>query len=137
MNAPRTARIGRRLATALSSQTWVLAVLNNGSTVAGTDQRQSDVDFTVIVRRAADRAKVLRLLRRRFPYRYLGLDHGVPSFSDRRKIGVTIIDRATVERWLRLLYRTPADFLELEGTVQHKIVEAVAIFDPQCLLERY
>ena len=137
MNASRTRRIGRRLVAALSSQAWVLAIFNNGSTVAGTDQRESDVDFTVIVRRAADRGRALRLLRRRFPYRYHGLDHGVPSFSDRRTIGVTIIERATVERWLRRLYRTPTDFLELEGIVQHKIAEAVAVFDPGSLLDRY
>ena len=137
MYASRTTEIGRRLTAALSSRTWVLAILNNGSTVAGTDQRESDVDFTVIVRRSADRARTLRLLRRGFSYRYLGLDHGVPSFSDRRKIGVLILERAAVERWLRLLYRSPKDFLELEGTVQHKIVEAVGIFDPRGLLETY
>jgi len=66
-----TARVALRIASALSDEPAVLAVFLNGSTVAGTDQHDSDRDFTVIVRRRGDRAAALRLLRRRF--RYLGL----------------------------------------------------------------
>jgi len=89
----------------------------------------------VVVRQARDRTTVLRVLRRRF--RYLGLDHGVASFAGRRKLGITILDRASATRLLRRLYRSPEDFLESQGVVQHKIVEAIAIYDPGGLLPRY
>lgn len=137
MDTFRTARVIDRLKAALSPQPWVVAILHNGSTVAGTDQPGSDVDFTVIVRQARDRGKVLGLLQQKFGYRYLGLDHGTLSFRARRKIGIAVADRPTVERWLRCLYQTPEDLLELQGVVQHKIVEAVPVYDPHELLANY
>ena len=133
----RVTRIEGRLRSIFSSRSWVSAIFLNGSTVAGTDQSGSDVDFTVIVSRPADRARALGLLRRRFGYRYLGLDHGVPTFRARRKIGVVILDRGTVDRWLGRLYRSPEDLRNLQGVIQHKIVEAVAVHDPQGVLPRF
>lgn len=137
LRSPAATRIGSRLNSILASRPWVTALLHNGSTVVGTDQAGSDVDFTVIVSRPTDRARALRLLRRRFRYRYLGLDHGVPTFQDRRRIGVVIVDRGTVDRWLGRLYRSPEDLRNLQGVVQHKIVEAVSVHDPRGLLPRY
>lgn len=137
MDTARIARVSDRLNAALSPQSWLVAIFHNGSTVAGTDQSGSDVDFTIIVRRSKDRGRVLQVLKHRFGYRYLGLDHGTLSFRDRRKVGITVVDRPTVDRWLRRLYRGPEDLLALQGVVQHKIVEATSIYDPQGLLAKY
>lgn len=133
MDSSGSRLLGDRLRSLLSSEPWVMAVFRNGSTVVGTDQPGSDVDFTVLVREPRDRARALALLKRRF--RFLGMDHGVPTFAGRRKIGITLLDRATVEDLLRHLYRSPEDLLERQAAVQHKIVEAVAVHDPQGLLK--
>jgi hypothetical protein len=114
---------------------WVVAIFLNGSTVVGTDQPDSDIDFTVIVREDRDRLRALRLLRRHF--RFLGLDHGVPTFAGQRRLGITLLDRRAAARLLSRLYRSPQDLLAVQGTVQHKFVEAVAIFDPNGLLVKY
>jgi len=137
-NLPGPARAaGQRLYDVLSPRPWVAAVFHNGSTVAKTDQPESDVDFTVVVQGRGAEARTLRLLKTQFRYHYLGLDHGVPSFRARRNLGIVIVDRPTIEDWLARLYRSPEDFLDLQGVVQHKIVEAVPIFDPDHLLDRY
>lgn len=137
MDAARVARAENRLRAALSPHPWVLAVFRNGSTVAGTDRPDSDVDFTVIVARTNDRPKVLGVLKRGFGYRYLGLDHGTLAFRDRRKIDITVLGRPTVENWVRRLYRSPENLLELQHVVQHKVVDAVPVYDPQRLLAGY
>lgn len=136
MDAVRVARAEKRLGAILSPRPWVLAVFRNGSTVAGTDQPDSDVDFTVVVAHASDRAKALKVLRRGF-YRYRGIEHGTLLFRDRRPIDITVVDRPTVERWLRTLYRSPKSLLRLQNVVQHKIVDAVPVYDPQRLLIAY
>ena len=131
-DGPRAAEI---LTATLAPRPFVVAIFRNGSTVVGAGQPGSDVDFTVILRRKSDRAKTLALLRGRLEY--LGLDHGVPTFRGRRRIGVVLLARSTVEGILRSLYRTPESLLELQGVVQHKIVEAAAVHDPRGVLPRY
>jgi predicted nucleotidyltransferase len=135
MNDRHSARVGKRLEAILSRKPWVLAIFLAGSTVAGTNRPGSDLDFTVIVRREGNREDALRLLKRHF--RFQVLDHWVATFAGRPKPDIAIIDRPSVERLLRLLYRSPEDFLRVRNFVQHKIVEAAPIYDPQRLLVKY
>jgi hypothetical protein len=130
-----TARVGEQVKAALSREPRVLAIFRNGSTVVGTDQPGSDLDFTVIVRSKSDRGKALTLLKQRF--RFLNVHDWCASFAGRRKPDITILDRPTVDRLVRLLYRSADDFVKAQNTVQHKIVEAVPIYDPLQLLDNY
>jgi predicted nucleotidyltransferase len=130
-----TARVSEQLKAALSREPRVLAIFRNGSTVAGTDQPGSDLDFLVIVQRKTDRGRALKRLKQHF--RFLSVYDWCASFAGRRKPDITIFDRPSVDRLLRLLYRSPDDLVKVQNTVQHKIVEAVPIYDPLGLLEKY
>jgi predicted nucleotidyltransferase len=135
VNDRHTARVATRLKAILSRKPWVLAIFVTGSRVAGTAQPGSDLDFAVIVRRKSNREETLRVLKRHF--RFLVLDHWVATFAGRPKPDIAIIDRPSMDRLLRLLYRSPQDFLRVRNFMQHKIVEAAPIYDPQRLLVTY
>ena len=128
-------RISNKIRGILSEQSYTLAIFNNGSSVVGTDTPESDIDFTIIVKSKADINKALKLLKSNISF--LGVEHDVPHFDFQRKIGICIYDKRTIEFFIKTLYKSKEDFIKLQNVLQHKIVEAIPIYDSNRILVKY
>lgn len=124
-----------KIKTILSDKSYVLAIFNNGSTVVGTDLPQSDVDFTVVVKNKEDINKTINLLKKSI--KFLGVDHEVPHFEFKKKLGICIYEKSTMDFFVNILYKSKDDFLQWQKVLQHKVVEAIPVYDPDNLLKEY
>ena len=127
--------ICKKLKTILSDKLYVLAIFNNGSSIVGTDLPQSDVDFTIVVKSKSDINKTLSLLKKNL--KFLGVYHEVPHFEFKKKLGICIYDKQTMDFFVNILYKSKKDFLQWQKVLQHKIIEAIPVYDPKDLLKRY
>ena len=116
-------------------KTYVMAILNNGSSVAGTDLPESDIDFTIIVKNKEYVNKALNLLKKNI--KFLGVEHEVPYFEFKKKLGICVYDKKTMDSFVKILYKSKDDFLQWQKVIQHKVVEAVPIYDPGNILKAY
>ncbi|MCL5429968.1 MAG: nucleotidyltransferase domain-containing protein [Candidatus Marsarchaeota archaeon] len=126
----------KRIKSCLADKQYTIAIFNNGSTIAGTETNDSDIDFTVLVKSKADVNRALKLLKTSI--KFVFIDHGVPTFKfNGKRIGVTIWEKRKADYFVNSLYKSSKDLLEWQGTVQHKIVEAIPVYDPENLLKLY
>lgn len=128
--------ICKKLKSVLIKFPKLIAIFNNGSTIVGTDTPESDIDFTIIVKNKNDISKVLSILKKNF--KFLGIDHEVPLFKyKKRELAICVYDKKTMDFFVNVLYKSKDDFLRWQDTLQHKIIEAIPIYDPQKLLSKY
>jgi len=116
-------------------KTYVMAILNNGSSVAGTDLPESDIDFTIIVKNKEYVNKALNLLKKNI--KFLGVEHEVPYFEFKKKLGICVYDKKTMDSFVKILYKSKEDFLQWQKVIQHKVVEAMPLYDPENILKAY
>jgi len=125
-----------RLLEALAAEPALVALFLGGSHAAGTATPASDVDVTVLVDDEAAIEQALERLGDEFTL--LGTFHEVPHFRcGPSRLAVCAYHRGWVDGWVAHAFRSPDDLLQWQGWLQHKIVDAVALHDPDDLLRGY
>jgi predicted nucleotidyltransferase len=133
-------QVGEKIKKILFSRKEVLAIFMNGSVVVETDVEQSDIDFTIIVKNQKNIGDVIDLLRRNF--KFIELESEYPYLNlelkfENKKLDISIFSKKTMDDFVNNLYKNKENFLNLQKVVQHKVVEAIAIYDPINLLVKY
>jgi hypothetical protein len=132
----RIARVATVLRDQLQPCRFVAAVFRNGSHVAGTAQADSDIDFTVLVQCEEEVEAAHQRLTEAFAFR--GLCHEVHQYShEGQDIACTMLTREAVEGMVGGVFASRELLLAYQGALQHKVVEAVAVHDPEGLLAAY
>ena len=127
-----------RIKKLLSEEKEVLAIFNNGSSIVGMDDTNSDLDFVVILKNSQGENKIIRLLRKTFktiknpedPEIVVEEQYDVLG----RRADFTFITEKEMNKKIINFYRSKENFLELQHFIKHKIVDSVAIYDPKKLL---
>lgn len=132
----RIAQLNRLMEQILGCDPGVKAVFLNGSQVTGEAGPGSNVDYTVLAKHAECVEDVDRLLGQFL--RPLGHAHGVPEYEfGGVRVSVSIFPRSAADGWIDQAFVSGEDLLDCQGVLQHKFVEAQAIYDPDGVLAEY
>ncbi len=122
-----------------SEEREVIAILNNGSSAIGKDKEGSDIDFLIIVRDKEGIERIRRIFRKK--YKILKNEES-PEIEVEEQYGVlgkrvdpTIIPKEEIEKKVKTFYNSKENFLSLQHFIKHKIVDSVAIYDKEKLVE--
>ncbi len=125
----------------LSKESEVLAIFNNGSSIVGLDMPKSDLDFVIITTNDKDEKKILKTLRNNFE---VFKNEENPNIKVEEQFDVlgkrtdfTIISKQKIEYKINNFYKSSANFLELQHFIKHKLVDSVAVYDPNKLLNEW
>jgi hypothetical protein len=125
----------------LYSKPEVIAIFNNGSAIVGMDFPGSDVDFVIIVKKSGDKRKVRNLFRKNFKILKNEEDPDIEVEEQYEVAGKradpTIISKKDMGKKVYDLNKSSENFLNLQHFIKHKIVDAVAIYDEQCLMPKW
>ena len=130
-----------RIKEVLSKESEVLAVFNNGSSIVGMDTPGSDLDFVVIMKNDKDENKIVKLLRNNFEVFKNEENPGIEVEEQfnvlKRRADFTFISKKKMEEKVNSFSNSSANFLELQHFIKHKIVDSVAVYDPNKLLTKW
>ncbi len=125
----------------ISKEPEVLAIFNNGSSIVGMDASNSDLDFVVILKSDKDEKKIAKILRKNFRVfkneEHPGIDVEEQFDVLGRRADFTFISRKRMEEKVNNLYKSEDNFLELQHFIKHKIVDSIAVYDPDKLLTKW
>lgn len=126
---------------AIAQEPEVLAIFNNGSAVIGIGDPSSDVDFVVILRKEKDSEKILRILRNSFKV-IKNKENPEIDVEEQfsvlgRRADFSFTSKKSIENKVNTFYNSKENFLESQHILQHKIIDAISIYDPQNLLKVY
>jgi hypothetical protein len=125
----------------LSKESEVLAVFNNGSSIVGMDTPSSDLDFVVIMKTDKDENKIAKILRKNFGV-FKNEENPEIEVEEQfnvlgRRADFTFISIKGMEEKVNKFYKNSANFLELQHFIKHKLVDSVAVYDPNKLLNKW
>ena len=125
----------------LSGEREILAIFNNGSSIVGMDSPGSDLDFVAILKDDKNEKKIIKLLRKNFK---VFKNEENPSIDVEeqydvleRRADFTFISKKKMQEKVNNFYKSKEYFLELQHFIKHKIVDSVAIYDPNKLLSMW
>ncbi len=128
-----TEHLALALRDALASDPRVEAVFHNGSHVVGVASPDSDLDFTLLVRAEGQEAPVQQRLAGVFAFQ--GLVHEVAQYDHKgTRLACTVLPTSALSGMVEGVFHSREELLAYQGTLQHKVVEAVALHDPGGLL---
>jgi len=121
-----------------SSEKCVLAIFNNGSAIAGMDSPDSDVDFLVIIKNERDEAKLLNILRSKFRIIKNEEDPDVAVEEQweiaGRRADFNFRTKKAMNEKIDSFYDSVENFTKFQHFIKHKVVDSVAVYDPENLL---
>lgn len=119
----------------------VLAIFNNGSSVVGLDVNGSDLDFVLIMKNDKCENKIAQAIRRNFKvlkneeYPEIKVEEQFEVLG--RRADFTLISQQEMEKKLDKLYESKESFIELQNFIKHKIIDSVAVYDPNNFLSAW
>ena len=133
--------ICNRVKDVLSKEPEVLAIFNNGAAVVGMAALGSDVDFVVILKNDRDEGKIIKVISKNFKVIKNEDDPNVNVEEQWDILGkrcdFCFRSKNEMDKKVNTFYDSKSNFLELQHFLKHKIVDAVAIYDPKNLLNSY
>jgi hypothetical protein len=122
----------------LSMEGGVLAIINNGSAIVGMDAPDSDIDFVVITATDKDEKSLVSILRKKF--RVLkNEEHQDVDVEEQweicgRRADFTFRTKKAMDEKVDSFYDSVENYLKGQHFIKHKIVDAVAVYDPKNIL---
>lgn len=125
----------------LSKESEVLAVFNNGSSIVEMDTPGSDLDFVVIMKKDNDEKRIIQILRKNFRT-FKNEENPEIEVEEQfdvlgRRADFTFISKKRMEEKVNSFYVSSTNFLELQHFIKHKIVDSIAVYDPDKLLIKW
>lgn len=133
-------KISRQLKEAISDKGYMESLFLNGSSVAGTESKKSDLDFMILVSKKEDIKKVIRLLKSKFDFRKIESEypyHNLELDYNGKTLDISLLEKKVMDKLVNNLFRSKSNFLKFQDFIQHKIVDAVTIYDPKGILDKY
>lgn len=134
-------KICNKIKEVLSKEKEVLAIFNNGSSIVGMDSPGSDLDFVAILKEDKHEKRIIKLLRKSFKVfkNEENPDIEVEEQFDilGRRADFTFISKKKMEEKVNNFYKSKEYFLELQHFIKHKIIDSVAVYDPNKLLTKW
>jgi len=125
----------------LSIEKEVIAIFNNGSSVVDLESSGSDIDFVIILKDEKDKEKIIKIIRSKLKVIKNKEDPKIVVEEQYDILGkradFTFRSKQTMDERVNTFYDSKENFLEFQHFIKHKIIDAIAVYDPENLLERW
>jgi hypothetical protein len=122
----------------LSKERGVIAIFNNGSSIAGMNTPNSDLDFVLVLRKDSDKEKIVGILRKNYKI-FKNEENPEIEVEEQynvlgKRVDFTFKSKKEMEDKIHSFYKSKENFLESQHFIKHKIVDSISIYDPNNLL---
>jgi hypothetical protein len=121
-----------------SIQPEVLSIFNNGSSIVGQDDKGSDMDFVIVLKKSEDEKKIRELFRKKYEILKNEEDPEIEVEEQYEVLGKrvdpTIISKKEIENKVYGFYNSIDNYLNYQHFIKHKIVDSISLFDKEKLL---
>ena len=121
-----------------SIQPEVLSIFNNGSSIVGQDDKGSDMDFVIVLKKSEDEKKIRELFRKKYEILKNEEDPEIEVEEQYEVLGKRvdpiIISKKEIENKVYGFYNSIDNYLNYQHFIKHKIVDSISLFDKEKLL---